>query len=96
VILQSTPLDDAEPQSFPHGIVSLVEVAGRTVGRGVLQPGWRWSTDMQALEGTASCAKGHFGYLVAGALGVRMDDGAELTIHVGEVFTMEQLSQARR
>ena len=49
---------------------------GLTVGRGVLQPGWRWSEDLRSIVGTPSCRIHHIQLVLSGRLGVQMDGGA--------------------
>lgn len=60
---------------FPNGSGVIVRVGSLGIGRAVLEPGWRWSNDMQPLQGTASCQVHHLQLVLAGRLGVRMDDG---------------------
>lgn len=43
--------------------------------RFVYPPGWRWSTDMQPVTGTASCRHAHVGFVAQGSLEVVYDDG---------------------
>lgn len=66
-----------EKRSFEHGDVNLVTIAGATIGRAVFNPGWKWSTDVKPIAGTASCEAPHTGYVISGRMHVRMDDGTE-------------------
>jgi class 3 adenylate cyclase len=66
--------DDA--RSFPHGSGSIVRVGPVTLGRAVLEPGWRWSTDVRPAVGGASCQVHHLHVVLAGRFGVQMDDGS--------------------
>ena len=68
-----------EIREFPKGRLELVTIAGSTIGRGIFQPGWKWSTSVQPIAKTKSCEAPHFQYQVAGIMQVRMDDGTELT-----------------
>ncbi len=72
-------------RSFPHGKAEILRIAGTEIGLMTLQPGWRWSNDVKPIAKTSSCMAGHFLYVVAGRLAVRMDDGTELTIGPDEV-----------
>ena len=36
---------------FPKGIVNLVHVGSVTMGRGILEPGFRWSTSLKQERG---------------------------------------------
>jgi len=56
--------------------------------RGVFEPGWRWSTDIAPVAGTSSCQVRHLGYVVAGRMQARMDDGSETTIAAGDLFDL--------
>jgi hypothetical protein len=74
-----------EVREFPKGRLELVKIGGATVGRAILQPGWRWLTSVQPLAGTKSCEAPHFQYHVSGVLKVVMDDGTELECRPGDV-----------
>ena len=60
---------------FPHGEGSVVELGPLTIGRAVLQPGWRWSTDIKPNVGTPSCRIHHLHVLLTGRFAVQMDGG---------------------
>jgi Cupin domain len=72
-----------------NGGVDVVSVAGKSVGRGTFEPGWKWSNDLRPIAGTDSCQTRHFGYVVSGRMKVVMDDGAELEMGPGEVAAIE-------
>lgn len=74
-----------EVREFPKGRVELVTVGGITIGRGIFEPGWRWSESVQPLAKTASCEAPHFQYHVSGVLRVVMDDGTQVDCHPGDV-----------
>jgi len=74
-----------EVREFPKGRVELINIGGVTVGRAVLEPGWKWSVSVKPLAGTKSCEAPHFQYHVSGVLKVRMDDGTEFECHKGDV-----------
>lgn len=60
--LQAKNLDTPdETRRFSNGELIVVNVAGVTVGRGVFQPGWRWSKDVKPIAGTDSCQAAHTG-----------------------------------
>jgi hypothetical protein len=82
--LKSTNTPD-ETRSFEKGKLELVNIGGRTVGRAVFQPGWRWSTHVKPLVKTKSCEAPHFQYQISGVLHVRMDDGTEKEFKAGDV-----------
>jgi class 3 adenylate cyclase len=66
-----------ERREFPNGFGVVVEVGSHAVGQAVLQPGWRWSTDIRPAVGTPSCQIHHFHVVLAGRFAVRMDRGEE-------------------
>ncbi len=74
-----------EVRQFPKGRVEIVKIGGATLGRAVLEPGWRWSTSVQPIAKTKSCEAAHFQYHVAGVLRVRMDDGTEFDCRPGDM-----------
>lgn len=74
-----------EVREFPKGRVELTKIAGATVGRAILQPGWRWSESVKPIAKTRSCEAPHFQYHVSGILRVRMDDGTEFDCKAGDV-----------
>ncbi len=77
-----------ETRVFPRGRAEIIRVSGRDVGRLILEPGWRWSNDVKPLAMTRSCEAPHFQYHVSGRLGIRMDDGTEITAGPGEVTSL--------
>jgi hypothetical protein len=77
-----------ETRQFPHGRAEILSVGGGQVGRIVLEPGWRWSSDVKPIAGTASCEAPHFQYHVSGRLAIRMDDGTEFTAEPGDITVL--------
>ena len=85
--LQRKSIDSPdETRTFPHGTFSIVRLGEVSIGRGVFQPGWRWSEHVKAMAGTESCQTPHRGYLVSGRLGARMEDGTEMEFGPGDVY----------
>lgn len=74
-----------EVRNFPKGHLELINIGGATVGRGVFEPGWRWSDSVKPIAGTKSCEAPHFQYQVSGTMKVLMDDGTELECKAGDV-----------
>ncbi|HZV74056.1 MAG TPA: cupin domain-containing protein [Conexibacter sp.] len=70
------------------GKADVVVVAGRTVGRGVYEPGWRWSENVKPIAGTDRCEVAHLGYCVSGRMHVRMADGSEGEMGPGDVVAI--------
>jgi quercetin dioxygenase-like cupin family protein len=79
---QSRPFKDGK------GRMELVELGGQTVGRATFEPGWRWSSHVKPIAGTASCEAPHRGYFVSGRMVVRMDDGEEMEFGPGDFMTI--------
>jgi class 3 adenylate cyclase len=63
-----------------------VETGEQTIGRAVVQPGWRWSVHVKPLVGTPFCAVRHLGVVLRGRLHVKMDTGQEFEIGADDVF----------
>lgn len=74
-----------EVREFGHGQAELLNMANGTIGRLVLQPGWRWSVDVKPIAGTDWCEAPHFQYHASGVLHIQMSDGAEFDAGPGEV-----------
>lgn len=51
-----------EVRPFPNGHAQVVNLDESVIGRAVYEPGWRWSTAMPAIAGTATCQLHHLGY----------------------------------
>ena len=74
-----------ELRKFEKGKLQLVTLGGATVGRAVLEPGWKWSKHLKPVAKTKSCEAPHFQYHASGILHVKMDDGTEMDVGPGEV-----------
>ena len=74
-----------EVREFPKGRLELIKIGGATIGRAILEPGWRWSSSVQPLAKTKSCEAPHFQYHVSGVLKILMDDGTEFECRPGDV-----------
>jgi mannose-6-phosphate isomerase-like protein (cupin superfamily) len=66
--------------------VELLNMAGGQIGRYIFQPGWRWSECIKPVAKTDSCQVEHIGYVVAGRLHVKHDDGTEADLTSGNVY----------
>ncbi len=74
-----------ETRTFEKGKVDLVNIGGGSVGKLVLQPGWKWSLHVKPIAKTKLCEASHFGYQVSGRIHVAMADGTEFDVGPGEV-----------
>ncbi len=82
---------DAPDETRPFegkGSAAVVNVGGRTVGRGTFEPGWRWSENVKPIAGTDSCEVSHLGYCVSGRMRVFMTDGSEGECGPGDVVAI--------
>jgi hypothetical protein len=77
-----------EVREFPNGRAEIVNSADGAIGRLVLEPGWRWSNDVQPIANTESCEAPHFQYHVSGRLAIRMDDGTEFIAGPGDITSL--------
>ncbi|MGI0028383.1 MAG: cupin domain-containing protein [Nitrososphaera sp.] len=74
-----------DTRTFDKGKIQIATVGSETIGRFVLEPGWKWSTAVKPVVKTESCQQTHTGYIISGRMRVRMDDGAESEVGPGEV-----------
>jgi len=77
-----------EKVTFPLGEVVLLKLQSGTVGMGVIQPGWRWSTHVKPIVKTEWCQETHVGYVISGRMAVRMADGTEREFGPGAVHVV--------
>ncbi|MGH2476108.1 MAG: adenylate/guanylate cyclase domain-containing protein [Candidatus Limnocylindrales bacterium] len=85
--LQVKSLDDPdERRTFPKGHAEVVSLDEATVGRSQWEPGWRWSTHLAAVAGTASCQIHHLGLSVSGRLRVETDTGESIDIPPDSIY----------
>ena len=70
------------------GEAKVVNLAGHTIGRGTIEPGWQWSENVKPIAGTDSCQVSHLGYVLSGRMKVYMDDGSEQEVGPGDAFAI--------
>ncbi len=78
--IQDKNLDtpDETREFVDKGKMDVVNLGGEvTVGRGIFEPGWKWSEHVKPIAQTDSCQVAHVGYVVCGRMKVVMDDGTE-------------------
>lgn len=80
--------DETRPFRDGKGHMDVVTCGLHTFGRGVFEPGWRWSEHVKPIAGTPSCQAEHTGYVLAGRMAVRMDDGTEVEYGPDDAFYM--------
>lgn len=71
------------------GHAEILKFEGGTVGRGIYEPGWKWSEHVKPIAGTDSCMSRHELYVVSGRLHVRMSDGTGLELGPGDVALIQ-------
>jgi ketosteroid isomerase-like protein len=78
---------DGEVREFAaHGRAMLADAGGVALMKGIFEPGWRWSTDVAPLAGSAICQTRHLGLMLSGTMRVQMADGTEVDITEGDAF----------
>ena len=88
--LYSTSFDTPDDQRTSDKTqVDVVRMAGVSVARLTLQPGWRWSDCVRPIVGGDSCQVRHVGALLAGDMEVVHDDGSKLQVAAGEAYVIE-------
>ena len=92
--LQHTPAMSVEAKTFDtpddtvifdHGHIHLVTVGSITIGREVLEPGWRWSEHVKPIVGTDWCEFHHVMYMLSGRARIEMRDGQTHEVAAGQV-----------
>jgi class 3 adenylate cyclase len=74
-----------EVRTFPRMTGQLVTIGSTAVGRAVLEPGWRFSTDLGPATGNPWCQVHHVQLVLAGRMGFRMDSGEEAEVGPGDI-----------
>jgi hypothetical protein len=84
----SVSLDNAE--LLMHNRIEIRKVSLDTVTAALVTfpLGSSWVEDSQPFRGTHSCPLPHVGYMIEGAMGVRMDDGSAAVFEQGDVFLL--------
>jgi len=72
-----------------HGKMDLVQLGPGSIGKGVFEPGWRWSQDVKPIAKTDSCQASHLGYVLSGRMRIKMNDGTEAEVGPGDAFNIE-------
>jgi hypothetical protein len=68
--------------------VEVVRLEPFTIGRLVLEPGWRWSQCIKPVVNTESCQVSHAGYAVSGRITIQMKDGTQKSVGAGDSYTI--------
>ena len=78
--------DPDEVVRFPHVLQSSVQLGDLTVAHTVIEPGWRWSTDVRPTVGGDWCQARHVGTVISGSFGVSFPNGSRMDLHAGDVY----------
>jgi uncharacterized cupin superfamily protein len=73
-----------ETRSFDKGKIDVTNVGDVSIGKAIMEPGWKWSTSVKPIVKTDSCQVKHTMYVISGKMHVRMDDGSELEFGAGD------------
>ena len=72
-----------------HGHMDVVTLGDFTLGRGVFEPGWRWSEDVKPIAGTDSCRPITSVCRLSGQMNIRFEDGSEIMVGPGDVVDLD-------
>ena len=72
-----------------YGHTDVVTRGDVTLGRGVFEPGRRWTEDAKPIAGTPSCQGHHTGLCLSGRMAVLADDGEVIAIGPGDVIDLD-------
>lgn len=86
---KSLNFPDQTTTPFEKGEIETVTVAGVTLLRETLQPGWKWSEHVKPKVKTDSCQKRHLKYIISGRQKVVMNDGTEVELVPGDFAVIE-------
>ena len=75
-----------ETAKFPGLTAQVIDLGDVTVGRIVLEPGWRWSTHVRPHVGGDWCEARHVGVVLEGRFGIVMRDGTTFEFGPEDVF----------
>lgn len=77
-----------ETRKFDKGKMEITIVGDTSIGRMMLEPGWKWSTSVKPIVKTDSCQVSHTMYVISGKMKIKMDDGTEQEFGPGDTGTV--------
>jgi hypothetical protein len=83
------PIEGAEHQEFGNITVDIVRAANGRIKRLAYPPGFRWSTHLKPLVGTALCMHAHVGFLAQGHVRGAYADGCAFEFVAPQVVVVE-------
>jgi class 3 adenylate cyclase len=75
-----------EVRRFPNGRIETVSHNETTIGRFLLEPGWRWSRDVGPIARTRSCQIHHQGVVLRGQIHLESDTGEMCEFEIDDVY----------
>mmetsp|Transcript_43531 Transcript_43531/g.103461 ORF Transcript_43531/g.103461 Transcript_43531/m.103461 type:complete len:134 (-) Transcript_43531:74-475(-) len=88
-----TKLDFSNPDEWktPNPLTKVYTIWGDPEGKKkfhkfCLAPGWQWKQHVQPYVGGMSCQRHHSGYITAGSMAFKMDDGSETVVKAGQSY----------
>jgi class 3 adenylate cyclase len=87
-IRRASLVDPAAQRTASRFELTVARLGAHTIGYAVVQPGFRWSSDLGPTAGTPSCLVHHVQVILTGRFGVRMDDGEEVEfgpLEIGDI-----------
>jgi len=86
VLISNLDRDGEVREFIAHGRAIVGSAGGAALVKGTFEPGWRYSTDVGPIVGSASCQTRHLGYVLSGTMRIQMDDGTEYDVRTGDLF----------
>ena len=75
-----------EVTNFDKGKFEIINLGGVTIGRGIYEPGLKWSEHVNPLENTKYCKVEHVCMVLSGTGTVVFEDGNETNVLTGDLF----------
>jgi hypothetical protein len=73
-------------REFERGRFEIVTIGGRTLGRAIYEPGWKWSVHVAPSVGAPLCTTEHLGIVLQGRAMVAFRDGRVFEMVPGTLF----------
>ena len=83
------PIPGAESRDLGHVKLDVVRAGHARVKRMIYPPGFRWSTDMKPVVGSALCMHGYVGFLAHGEIHIEYGDGCIVEFAAPAVVSIE-------
>src|SRR5262245_47947677 len=83
------PVKGAEHQEVGGVRLDVARAGNARIKRAVYPPGFRWSTHMKPVVGTAHCMHAHLGFLARGHVTGEYADGCRFDYVAPQVFVIE-------